>query len=190
MAKQSMAETRETAKNHYQLLGIKPNASMQQIRRAYRDLSKLYHPDTTELPDAIATRKFQALNDAYATLSNPEQRTLYDHKIGYSRLHVMQAPPDPDQTDPRMQPFRSRHLYLDPTDRPLSAGEIFALFILGVTFAACLALVVIVGFTKGEISITPFATPTTTPAEIEISHSESYPYAPALPEAPAIAPGP
>jgi len=37
----------------------------------YRQLSKRYHPDTTALPPAIATAKFQQLNEAYATLNNP-----------------------------------------------------------------------------------------------------------------------
>ena len=46
------------------------------------------------------------------------------------------------------------NLYLDPNDRPLSPGEIFALFILGLTFAACLALVVTVGLTRGDPLVT------------------------------------
>ncbi|NEP15680.1 MAG: J domain-containing protein [Leptolyngbya sp. SIO4C1] len=145
-----MSNASPTPKTYYELLGLKPNASVQQIRRAYRDLSKLYHPDTTELPGAIATRKFQILNEAYATLSSPEKRLLYDQQIGYSRIHVMQVPTHLDQPVSQKRPYQSNHLYLDPTDRPLSAGEIFALFILGVTFAACLALVVLVGFTKGD----------------------------------------
>ncbi len=76
--------------NYYDLLGLRPGASPQDIRRAYRDLSKLYHPDTTQLERAIATAKFQALNEAYATLSSPEKRLTYDYKIGYSRLSVIQ----------------------------------------------------------------------------------------------------
>lgn len=166
------APAQASQQTHYDLLGIKPGASPQQVRRAYRDLSKLYHPDTTELSDAIATAKFQALNEAYATLSNPEQRTLYDHKLGYSRFHVMQAPADIDQPSGSSQPFQSRHIYLDPTDRPLSAGEMFALFILGVTFAACLALVVIVGFTKGEINITAFPPGPTAAVDLAPAASE------------------
>jgi DnaJ domain len=146
----STSATPESTPTHYDLLGLKPNASVQQIRQAYRDLSKLYHPDTTELPDDVATRKFQALNEAYATLSSPEKRLDYDYKIGYSRFRVMQAPVDLDTPKDAGKPFSSRHLYLDPTDRPLSAGELFALFILGITFAACLALVVFVGVTKGD----------------------------------------
>ncbi len=148
----SIAQNTEP-QNHYERLGIKPTASVQQIRRAFRDLSKLYHPDTTELPSAIATVKFQQLNDAYATLSSPDKRFAYDQEIGYSRFYVSQAPKDLDTPVSSNKPFTSRHLYIDPTDRPLSAGEIFALFLLGVTFVACLALVVVISYTKGDITL-------------------------------------
>ena len=136
--------------SYYALLGLHPSASPLEIRRAYRELSKRYHPDTTDLPTETATRKFQQLNEAYATLSNPERRTLYDQKIGYSRLNVIQAPPG--LNTPVNQPRRtySSSAYLDPTDRPLSAGEIFALFILGLTFLGCLVLAIAIGLTRGE----------------------------------------
>ena len=147
----------DSPKNHYELLGVQPSASAQEIRRAYRELSKLYHPDTTELSDAIATQKFQALNEAYGTLSNPEQRLNYDHKIGYSRLYVSQSPRDL-ANPPGKSPFESRYTYLDPTDRPLSAGEIFALFILGLTFAACLALVFILGIADSDFTLSSLST--------------------------------
>lgn len=143
----------DSPKNHYELLGVKPTASAQEIRRAYRELSKLYHPDTTDLSDAIATQKFQALNEAYGTLSNPEQRMNYDHKIGYSRFYVSQSPKDIGTESNKTVPFESRYTYLDPTDRPLSAGEIFALFILGLTFAACLALVLILGIADSDFTL-------------------------------------
>ncbi len=151
------SKTNDSPKNHYDLLGVKPTASAQEIRRAYWELSKLYHPDTTELSSAIATQKFQALNEAYGTLSNPEQRLNYDNKIGFSKFYVSQAPNDLSRNSQGIQPFESRYTYLDPTDRPLSAGEIFALFILGVTFAACLALVFILGIADSEITLPPLA---------------------------------
>lgn len=133
--------------NHYTLLGLHPSASAIEIRRAYRELSKRYHPDTTSLPSAIATAKFQQINEAYATLSNPEERLNYDLKINYSRLSVIQAPPDLNQ--PASQWHSSA--YLDPSDRPLSAGEIFALFILGLTFLGCLLLAIAISLTRGDI---------------------------------------
>lgn len=145
----------DTAQNHYTLLQVKPTASPQEIRRAYRDLSKLYHPDTTTLPPAIATEKFKVLNEAYATLSNPEQRTLYDYSIGISRVAVIQAPAYLNRPASERKQYEKNSAYLDPTDRPLSPGELFALFILGVTFVGCLILVFAIGWTKGEIVFHP-----------------------------------
>lgn len=141
---------------YYDRLGVKPTASPQQIRQAFRELSKLYHPDTTTLPAEDATEKFQQLNEAYGILSSPDRRWAYDKQVGYSRISVMQ-PLEPLSRASRTVPRRKEpsNVYLDPTDRPLSAGEIFALFILGLTFVACLALVVTVGLTRGEYAINP-----------------------------------
>ena len=132
------------ANTYYGLMGLHPSASNIAIRRTYRQLSKKYHPDTTELPSSIAIAKFQKLNEAYAVLSSPDQRSLYDLTIGYSRLNVIQAPwsnPDSDR--------HSRTAYLDPTDRPLSSGEVFVLVLLGLTFAGCLVLVATVAYLRG-----------------------------------------
>lgn len=136
--------------SYYNLLGLHPSASPLEIRRAYRELSKRYHPDTTNLPTETATRKFQQLNEAYAILSNPERRVLYDQKIGYSRLNVIQAPPGFNTPVNQPQSTYKSSAYLDPTDRPLSAGEIFALFILGLTFLGCIVLAIAIGLTRGE----------------------------------------
>ncbi|HZG37383.1 MAG TPA: J domain-containing protein [Nodosilinea sp.] len=145
-----MPDANPRPKTHYDQLGIKPTASPQQIRRAFRDLSKLYHPDTTELPAIEATEKFQQLNEAYAILSSPDRRWAYDQQVGYSRISVMQPLESLKNTASSPQRREPANMYLDPTDRPLSAGEIFALFILGLTFVACLALVVTVGLTRGD----------------------------------------
>jgi DnaJ-class molecular chaperone len=118
---------------------------VREIRQVYRQLSKRYHPDTTTLPLDIAKAKFQQVNEAYATLSNPDQRYLYDLKIGYSRFNVIQSRFNEEFTQ-----SNSSSAYLDPTDRPLSAGEIFALFILGLTFVACLVLAITIAILRGD----------------------------------------
>lgn len=150
-----MPEPTTRTPTHYDILGVRPTASPQQIRRAFRDLSKLYHPDTTELPAVEATEKFQQLNEAYGVLSSPDRRWTYDKQVGYSRISVMQPlePLSRSQSSPRRKEVSN--LYLDPNDRPLSAGEIFALFILGLTFMACLALVLTISFTQGESALNP-----------------------------------
>ena len=138
--------------NYYSLLGLHPGASVIQIRRAYRELSKRYHPDTTDLPTTVATKKFQQINEAYATLSNPERRFSYDLKIGYSRFGVIQAPPDLNTPVSKSYDW-SRSAYLDASDRPLSAGELFALFVLGITFLVCLLLAIAIGLTRGDAAL-------------------------------------
>lgn len=157
------------SQTYYDLLGLHPSASGQQIRRAYRELSKRYHPDTTALPAAIATTKFQQLNEAYATLSSPDRRAAYDLKIGYSRFTVIQPSVDLNRPATESRKVRST-AYLDPTDRPLSAGELFALFILGLTFIACLALVIFVGLTRGETAFQPItASPVVVQPQLELA---------------------
>ncbi len=144
------------AATHYGLLGLHPSASVRDIRQAYRELSKIYHPDTTNLTAPVATAKFQQLNEAYAILSSPERRLTYDQKIGYSRVTVVRTLPSLNRPQPKPEQFMSS-AYLDATDRPLSAGEIFALFILGITFVGCLILAITIGFTKGEAALPPLA---------------------------------
>lgn len=143
-----MSETKP-APTYYGLLSLHPSASPQEIRRAYRELSKRYHPDTTTLPTVVATEKFQQLNEAYATLSSPERRFAYDLRIGYSRTTVIQ--PRLDLNRPVSEPNKQRSTaYLDPTDRPLSPGELFALLMIGLAFFLCVGLVIILGLTGGE----------------------------------------
>ncbi|WP_009633604.1 J domain-containing protein [Synechocystis sp. PCC 7509] len=164
-----MSQDNAAQKNssYYSLLGLHPSASVIEIRRAYRELSKHYHPDTTKLSTEIATSKFQELNQAYATLSNIERRIAYDYVIGYSRLSVIQAPSYldrsvRDRTSPPAargtEEFANSSAYLDPTDRPLSAGEIFALFILGLTIVGCLILAIAIGLLRGDKAWQPIST--------------------------------
>lgn len=141
--------SQESKSTYYALLGLHPSASPIEIRRAYRRLSKRYHPDTTDLPNAIATLKFQQLNEAYAILSSPERRFNYDLQIGYARFGVIQTPRTLDH------PVRNNYdwkksAYLDATDRPLSSGELFALFIMGLTLVGCLILAIVIAAIRGD----------------------------------------
>jgi curved DNA-binding protein CbpA len=132
----------------YSRLEIPSTADTEQIRRAYRQKSKLYHPDTTSLHPKIATQKFNELNEAYAILSNPEHRMQYDLRL--SAAVESRKPMDISATTTnRSKPIPVGNL--DPKERPLSPGEMFALFILGLTFAVCLVLALILGLARGEM---------------------------------------
>lgn len=56
----------------YQVLGVSPDASDEEIKRAYRQLAKQYHPDRNP-GDAAAAKKMQEINAAYEQIKNPEK---------------------------------------------------------------------------------------------------------------------
>ncbi len=136
--------------SHYAILGLHPSASALEIRRAYRDLSKRFHPDTTLLHPELATSKFQRLNEAYGILSHPERRTIYDLSLGYSRWNVIQPVTESSSSGKTPRDW-SKSAYLDPTDRPLSPGEIFSLALLGITFVGCAGLAVLIAWLRDGV---------------------------------------
>lgn len=62
--------------DYYSLLGVSKNASLDEIKRAYRQLAMKWHPDRNKDPGA--EEHFKRINEAYAVLSNPEKRQAYD----------------------------------------------------------------------------------------------------------------
>lgn len=62
----------------YELLGLTPEASADEIREAYRKLAQQWHPDKHPDDVAGATRKFQELATAYGILADEAKRALYD----------------------------------------------------------------------------------------------------------------
>lgn len=61
------------AKDYYRILGISKNASVDEIKKAYRKLAQTYHPDKGGDP-----AKFKEINEAYQVLSDPQKRQQYD----------------------------------------------------------------------------------------------------------------
>ena len=62
--------------DHYERLGLSPDASLEAIRRRHRDLARRYHPDMDS--SAESAEKIRSVNEAYHALSDPERRAAYD----------------------------------------------------------------------------------------------------------------
>lgn len=63
-------------RDYYEVLGLSKGASTQEIKKAYRKLSKQYHPDINKAPDA--DEKFKEITEAYEVLSDENKKSQYD----------------------------------------------------------------------------------------------------------------
>ena len=73
------------SESYYSLLSVEPHATPDEIRKAYRKLALRFHPDKN--PDAGET--FQKISTAYATLSDPQRRQVYD-RFGEQGVQIME----------------------------------------------------------------------------------------------------
>jgi DnaJ-class molecular chaperone len=64
-------------RNYYKVLGVEKNASEREIKRAYHQLARKYHPDKNG-GDKKAELKFREIAEAYEVLSDPQKRETYD----------------------------------------------------------------------------------------------------------------
>ena len=70
-------------KDYYGALGVKKNASAEEIRKAFRKLARKYHPDVNP-GDKSAEEKFKGISEAHEVLSDPKKRKVYDQLGFYS----------------------------------------------------------------------------------------------------------
>jgi curved DNA-binding protein len=72
-------------KNYYEVLGISKDASKDEVRKAYKNLAKKYHPDLNKNSSSSET-KFKEINEAYEVLKDPEKRRKYDELQSSARF--------------------------------------------------------------------------------------------------------
>ena len=85
--------------DYYKILGVKNNATQEEIRKAFRKQAKKYHPDVNK-DDPHAQEKFQAINEANEVLGDPEKRKKYD-EYGENWKHA-------DEYEAQRQYYRSQ----------------------------------------------------------------------------------
>jgi DnaJ-class molecular chaperone len=97
------------AKSYFAILGIPPNATVDEIRSAYRRLAKEFHPDHYE----GSSERFRDIQEAYSVLGNSRRRREYEQSI---RKRPIKTPLRPN-TYPEPEP-------LIPEENPVDIGEV------------------------------------------------------------------
>ncbi|PON85032.1 Terminal organelle assembly protein [Trema orientale] len=107
----------DSTDSHYQFLGVSAEADLEEIKAAYRRLSKEYHPDTTSLPLKAASDKFMRLREIYDVLSNEESRRFYDWTLAQEAASRQAEKVRMKLEDPYEQDLRSYEPVPDVIDR-------------------------------------------------------------------------
>ncbi|MEO8163969.1 MAG: DnaJ C-terminal domain-containing protein [Betaproteobacteria bacterium] len=79
-------------KDYYEILGVKRDASADDIKKAYRKLAHKYHPDVSK--DPKGEEQFKDVAEAYQTLKDPEKRAAYDNLGRHRPGEDFRPPPD------------------------------------------------------------------------------------------------
>jgi len=103
-------------KDYYQILGISPNATQQEIKLTFRKLAVLYHPDKNHTSED----RFKEINEAYRTLNDPEKRAQYDLSLSYPNTIT------PYQSSHRDPAYRRRRPHYARMEETKSAQELMA----------------------------------------------------------------
>ena len=88
-------------KNYYEILGIDENFTPEDLKKAYRSLSKKYHPDINK-DNKEAEEKFKEISEAYSILSDPQKKNEYDMQRKFSN-----SSPFGDQSNYAYEFFRN-----------------------------------------------------------------------------------
>jgi molecular chaperone DnaJ len=107
------------SEDHYTLLGLGRDASLDEIKKAYRQLAMRHHPDRTQ-NNPQDTEIFKAVAVAFATLSNPERRAEYDRLLAAAERRATKT-----------RARRTRTTTSDPRQRNTPFGDILEEFFQG-----------------------------------------------------------
>jgi molecular chaperone DnaJ len=72
-------------RDYYEVLGVGPNSTDQEIKSAYKKLALQYHPDRNPENMDESTEKFKEISEAYSVIADPQKRAMYD-RYGHAGL--------------------------------------------------------------------------------------------------------
>ncbi len=85
--------------DYYKVLGVSKDSSSKEIKKAYKQLVKKYHPDVFQGDKSVAENKIKEINEAYDVLSNPELKKDYDDSLDSSSSINININYSPDSTN-------------------------------------------------------------------------------------------
>jgi hypothetical protein len=85
-------------KDYYTILGLPRRSTNDDIKKAYRKLALVYHPDRNADPGGESV--FKEINEAYETLGDPDKRRVYDQRLENPFAEFLQQAPQPKHKDP------------------------------------------------------------------------------------------
>jgi len=92
--------------DYYKILGVKPNASSEEIKKAFRTKAKQFHPDVNNSPKA--QEYFTLLNEAHSALTDDTKKYLHDLKLKYGKEQT-QSGPIQNNTNSKRGPYAKFH---------------------------------------------------------------------------------
>ncbi|KAL1357246.1 hypothetical protein HN51_009194 [Arachis hypogaea] len=104
--------------DYYNILKVNRNASDEDLKKAYKRLAMIWHPDKNPLNKSEAEAKFKRISEAYDVLSDPQKRQIYD-LYGEEALKSGQFPPPP----PSSSSSSSSYYSSSSSSRPYQNGS-------------------------------------------------------------------
>ncbi len=102
-------------KDYYKILGVSKEASSEEIKKAFRQLARKYHPDVNQ-GNKESEEKFKEVNEAFQVLGNPQKKAQYD-QYGSSAFSAED-----------LRGFRSQNFNFDDLFGDFGFGDIFDIF--------------------------------------------------------------
>ncbi|RDX89553.1 DnaJ-like subfamily B member 1, partial [Mucuna pruriens] len=115
--------------DYYNILKVNRNASDEDLKKAYKRLARIWHPDKNPVNKTEAEAKFKRISEAYDVLSDPQKRQIYD-LYGEEALKTGQFPPPPHSSSSSSRAFH-HHRQNPPSSfhfNPRDADDIYAEF--------------------------------------------------------------